>query len=68
MDGEIIVDLSIIVQFGYQVPRVALEVQDRVKEQILYMTDIEVSQVNVHIESIEAEKSATAKLQGDFSD
>ena len=54
---EVIIDIYITVQFGYKVPEVALNVQDRVKEQMLFMTDIQVSQVNVHIESIEAEKT-----------
>ena len=57
--GEIVIDMFISVRFGYKVPEVALSVQDRVKEQILFMTDIHVSQVNVHIEAIETENLLT---------
>lgn len=51
----LVIDVRIRVRFGYKVPEVALEVQNKIKEQILYMTDIQVAQVHVHVESIEAD-------------
>jgi len=41
---------------GVNVPKVALEIQERVKEQIYHMTDIELSEVNVHIVSMVSDK------------
>ena len=56
---QVQVDIKIYVLFGYNVPKIAMKVQEKIKEQILYMTDLQVSQVNVHVESIE---SADAQL------
>ena len=56
---QVQVDIKINVLFGYNVPKIAMKVQEKIKEQILYMTDLQVSQVNVHVESIE---SADAQL------
>ncbi len=47
--------VKIGVQFGYSVPEVAFQVQERVKEQILFMTDISIYQVDVHVVSVETE-------------
>ncbi|AXY25186.1 Asp23/Gls24 family envelope stress response protein [Suicoccus acidiformans] len=58
-DGEdLTIDLHVHIMFGYSVPEVAIEIQERVREQILYMTDLLVSQVNVHVQSIETEAVA----------
>lgn len=54
-DQGLVIDIRIRVKFGYNVPAVALDVQNKIKEQILYMTDIQVAQVHVHVESIEAD-------------
>lgn len=54
-DQGLVIDVRVRVKFGYKVPEVALDVQNKIKEQILYMTDIKVSQVHVHVESIEAD-------------
>lgn len=51
-EDQLIIDVRLSVRFGYNVPEVAMEVQNRIREQILFMTDLEVSQVNVHIEEI----------------
>ncbi|HFI0464124.1 TPA: Asp23/Gls24 family envelope stress response protein [Streptococcus suis] len=53
------IDLDIRVKYGYPVPEVALNVQNRVKEQILFMTDLVIDQVNVHVLSIETEAATT---------
>lgn len=54
-DGRIEIDLDIRVRYGYPIPEVALNVQNRVKEQILFMTDLVIDTVNVHVLSIETE-------------
>ena len=35
--------------YGVSVPKVALEMQDRVKQQVLFMTDIDLVEVNIHV-------------------
>ncbi|UUX34236.1 Asp23/Gls24 family envelope stress response protein [Fundicoccus culcitae] len=47
------IDVQIHLQYGYSVPDVAFKVQERVKEQILFMTDLVVQEVNVHVVSID---------------
>ncbi|CAM2854044.1 Asp23/Gls24 family envelope stress response protein [Dolosigranulum pigrum] len=49
-------DVYCNLNLGVNVPKVALEIQERVKEQIYHMTDIELSEVNVHIVSMVSDK------------
>ncbi len=37
--------------------KVALEMQDRVKQQVLFMTDIDLVEVNIHVVAVVPEKS-----------
>lgn len=53
--NDIAIDVEISINYGSSVPEVALKVQERVKEQILFMTDLVVQEVNVHVISIETE-------------
>lgn len=53
--NEIIVDVEIRVLYGFSVPDIAIAIQDKVKEQILFMTDLAVQEVNVHVLSVETE-------------
>lgn len=53
--NHIEIDLDIRVRYGYSVPEVAMNVQNRVKEQILFMTDLVIDTVNVHVLSIETD-------------
>ena len=59
MDEEngIKVDLYVNLKYGVSVPSVAMEIQSRVKQQVLFMTDIELAEVNVHIVSLIPEKT-----------
>lgn len=54
--NDISIDVEVDLQYGYSVPDVAMKVQKRVKEQILYMTDLVVQEVNVHVVTIETDK------------
>lgn len=54
-DNGIIVDIEIRVLYGYSVPDIAIAIQDRVKEQILFMTDLAVQEVNIHVLSVETD-------------
>lgn len=48
-DGRLAVDLDCYVNYGVSVPKVALDMQEQVKQQVLYMTDLTLDQVNVHV-------------------
>lgn len=54
-DNYMAVDVDIRVKYGYSVPDVAMNVQNSVKEQILFMTDLVIDEVNVHVVSVEAD-------------
>lgn len=56
-NNSIVVDVEIRVLYGYSVPEIAIAIQDKVKEQILFMTDLAVTEVNVHVMSVETESS-----------
>lgn len=54
-DYAYVIDIGIKIFYGYSAPEIALQVQDKVKEQILFMTDLAIQEVNVHILAIETE-------------
>lgn len=57
------VNLYCYLDYGVSVPKVALDMQDKVKEQVLFMTDIELVEVNVHVVGIVPEKIAGPSLE-----
>ena len=56
------VDIYCYFKYGVSVPTVALELQKKVREQLLHMTDIELSEVNVHIVGVIPEKTVFTEL------
>lgn len=48
-DGGLRVDLYCYVRYGVSVPKLAMQMQQAVKQQVLYMTDLELAEVNIHI-------------------
>ncbi|WP_461239383.1 Asp23/Gls24 family envelope stress response protein [Paucilactobacillus sp. N302-9] len=57
-DGDqLVIDVAIYLDYGVSVPKIALEIQDRIKQQVSLMTDLKVKEVNVHIEGIIPEKA-----------
>lgn len=49
-------------KYGVKVPEVALEIQQKIREQVYHMTDIELVEVNVHIAGIIPEKTDVTEL------
>ena len=54
------VDIYVYINYGYSVPRIALKIQDKVKQQLLFMTDLKVSAVNVHVNGIIPSKQSAS--------
>ena len=50
-------ELSLVVQYGYSIPRVAKTVQEKVRTAIESMTGLTVVRVNVHIVGMDIEKA-----------
>jgi uncharacterized alkaline shock family protein YloU len=56
------VDVYCYLDYGVSVPKVALELQEKVREQLIQMTDIELKEVNIHVVGIVPEKSELKDL------
>ncbi|WP_407391458.1 Asp23/Gls24 family envelope stress response protein [Carnobacterium jeotgali] len=56
------VDIYCYLVYGVSVPKVALEIQEKVREQLLQMTDITLAEVNVHVVGIVPEKTELQEL------
>ena len=52
LDGEVRADLSIIVDYGYNIPSVSAKVQDKVKSTIESMTGLKASTVNIRVSGV----------------
>lgn len=61
-DDGLKVEIYCYFNFGVNVPEVAKTIQQRVREQVLHMTDIELSEVNIHIADIVPEKTTIQEL------
>ena len=58
IDEQTKIDIFIVVEFGYQIPDVAENVQKEVKMAVETMTGLTVSAVNVHIVGVSMKKTA----------
>jgi len=55
LEEGLVVDVYCVIQYGYSVRDVAVEIQQQVRHAILHMTSLEMKEVNVHITGIEFE-------------
>ncbi len=53
---KVIIDLDVIVDFGVKIPDVSFDIQEAVKSAIENMTDLKVTEVNIHVEGIKEKK------------
>ena len=53
-DGEIVIAVSVIVEYGSDIPKIADQVQDSVKRAVERMTGLVLSEVDVIIEGVRA--------------
>lgn len=51
----LVVNVYCVVEYGYSVPTVALEIQKQIRHAIFHMTSLETKEVNVHITGIQFE-------------
>ncbi|MCR5467073.1 MAG: Asp23/Gls24 family envelope stress response protein [Lachnospiraceae bacterium] len=56
-DGVVNAELSLVVRYGYSIPKVSKSVQERVRTAIEGMTGLTVARVNVHIVGVDIEKA-----------
>lgn len=55
-DNRVKVDLSLCLDYGYSIPEIGTQVQEKVKSAVENMTGMEVTDVNVHVADIAVEK------------
>ena len=67
--GNLRADVYVTLAYGVSIPKTALEIQKRVKQQLLFMTGLEIQEVDVHVEGIMPEKQpATVDPDNLFAD
>ena len=54
-DGKVVVDLAINLEYGYNIPDVTTNVQERVQNAIETMTGLDVESVNIRIAGVNLE-------------
>lgn len=58
------IDIFIVIEFGYAIPKVAENVQREVKVAVESMTGLTVAAVNVHVVSVMTKKTASEDAEG----
>ena len=57
-DAGLVIDVYCSVKFGISVPKVALELQQKIKEQVLFMSDLTIDEINIHVVKLGPQTSA----------
>ena len=57
INSTVTIDMSIILEYGYSIPKTSAQVQEKVKSAIENMTGLSVEEVNVRIASVTTEKT-----------
>jgi uncharacterized alkaline shock family protein YloU len=56
---ELVVDIYVYLNYGVSVPKVALQIQSQVEQQLYFMTDLKAHEVNVHVQGVIPEKTTS---------
>lgn len=62
-DEKIKVDIYVYMKYGVSIPKVATDIQTRVKQQVLFMTEVVLTEVNVHVVGLIPEKTEEVDLE-----
>jgi len=67
--NDTIIDISIVIHYGYRIHEVSRQIQSSVYQAIYNMTGIQVSAVHIHIESIHfAEDEKSTDVESTYTD
>lgn len=58
VEDQLLIDVFCVVQYGYSIPTVALEIQKQIRHAIFNMTSLDTKEVNVHITGIDFDTTA----------
>ena len=67
-DGEVTVDIYLYLEYGVEVPAVAVAIQKAVKSAVSDMAEVELSAVNIHVAGIVPEKTPKPDLKDLFDE
>ncbi len=59
-EGEVLIDITATVKYGVKIPKVCLEVQEKVKNSVETMTGLHVASVNIHVAGVFFDKEKEA--------
>lgn len=62
---EAAIDLYVIIEYGYRIPEVAWNIQEKVKEAVESMTGLSVVEVNIHVQGVNIVKPAKVAEDGE---
>ncbi|MFD1393620.1 Asp23/Gls24 family envelope stress response protein [Lacticaseibacillus jixianensis] len=69
VDGKrLTADVYVYLDYGVSVPKVAMAMQSTLREQLLYMTDLTLDEVNVHVVGVVPEKAPKIDPNNLFAD
>ncbi len=51
-NNKTVIDLYVIIKYGYRIPEAAWEIQEHVKKTIEELADIEIDAVNIHVQGV----------------
>ncbi len=60
-EDSVVIDISVNVEYGVNIPSVAWDVQDNVKKSVEAMTGLTVEKVNVHIVGVEQQDAKSCE-------
>ncbi len=67
--SQVMLDMTLIINYGEKIPEVTLEVQKKVKNSIEMMTGLEIISINIHVTGIHVSKAVdTTKNKNKKSD
>ena len=62
---EAAIDLYVIIEYGFRIPEVAWNIQEKVKEAVEAMTGLSVVEVNIHVQGVNIVKPAKVTEEGE---
>lgn len=55
-DEGILIDLFVVLEFGVSIPKVAEDLQSNIRQTLMNMTALEISEINIHVVGIQMEQ------------
>ncbi|MGA9173942.1 MAG: Asp23/Gls24 family envelope stress response protein [Thermoactinomyces sp.] len=63
LDDQLVIELAVVVQYGYHIPEVGQEIQEQVKSAVESMTGLIVDQVIVRVDGIKFPQDKNAETE-----